>query len=223
MTGGRWLGLERVPEPPRPQLVVPSNRHPRDVRGLDVVRVVPARWKVQWNRGLPVTPTALTIRDMGPYLSHEELRDIAQHALRRRRTTCDDLTKMLGRGRPGAAPLRAVIEEIGPGYQVKYERTLHLALRQRGIDMKPQTKVEASDGRVAYLDLGIEELRFGVEIDGFLNHMARFQADRRRARMLALELGWTIAPVAVDEIVDSLDPVVDEIVRHVLRLRAAAA
>src|SRR4051812_48847575 len=25
MTGGRWLGLERVPEPPRPQLVVPSN------------------------------------------------------------------------------------------------------------------------------------------------------------------------------------------------------
>ena len=44
-----------------------------------------------------------------------------------------------------------------------------------------------------------------MEIDGFLNHMARFARDRRRARMLATECEWTIAPYAVEEVAKDLE------------------
>ena len=111
------------------------------------------------------------------------------------------------------------MEEVGPGFQVKWERLVCRAVAARGIALKPQAHVVAPDGRNAYIDLGIEELKFGVEIDGFLNHMARFGRDRKRARMLALECEWTIAPFAVEEVATSLDAVADEIVRHVHRLR----
>jgi very-short-patch-repair endonuclease len=223
LSGGRWHNLEEVPEPSRPQLVVPNNRHPRDIAGLDVRRVVPARWSVVWRRGLPVTPIALTVRDLADDVGHDPLRDIVQHALRRRRTSFESLARTLGRGRPGAAPLRRVLEEIGPGYQVKWERLVHRALLAVGVRMQPQTCVEAPDGRRAYVDLGLPDLRFGVEIEGFLNHMARFRADRRRARMLALELGWTIAPFAAEEIAADLSGVVREVVAYVRRLERAAA
>lgn len=223
MTAARWIGLEQVPEPTRPEFAVPNNRHPRDIAGLDVRRVVLPRWHVAWRNGLPVTPIALTIRDMAAQLTHEQLRDVVQHTLRRRRVTFDALTSTLGRGRPGAANLRAVLEEVGPGFQVKWERILFRAVLAEGVRMEPQTLVEAPDGRQAYVDLGIARLRFGVEIDGFLNHMARFRADRVRARMLAVELDWTIAPYAVEEIATRLGAVASEIARHVRRLEAAAA
>jgi very-short-patch-repair endonuclease len=223
LSAGRWTGLEQVPEPPRPQFVVPNDRRPRDTAGLDLHRVVPARWQVDWRRGLPVTPPALTIRDMAAELGAEQLRDVVQHALRRRRTSFEALTATLGRGRPGSTNLRAVLDEVAPGFQVKWERLLHRACLRAGVRMQPQTLVEAPDGRRAYVDLGIEQLRFGVEIDGFLNHMARFAADRRRARLLALELGWTIAPYAVEEIAAGVERVAAEIARHVRRLRAGLA
>src|SRR3954470_5837992 len=176
-----------------------------------------------WRHGLPLTPPAVTVRDVAADLRHAEVRDVVQHALRRRRMSFEQLTATLGRGIRGSAALRAVLEEIGPGYQVKWERMLHRALLGRGVRMEPQTKVVAPDGRTAYLDLGIEALRFGVEIDGFLNHMARFAADRRRTRLLAVELEWTIAQYAVEELAASMDRVVAEIVAYERLLRSRAA
>jgi very-short-patch-repair endonuclease len=222
-TAAAWLGLDRVLETDRPQLIVPCNRHLRPLPGVDVRRFVREDWVVQWHNGLPVTPVAMTIRDVAATMGRERARDVVQHALRRRRTTVADLTAQLGRGHFGAARLRSVLEEIGPGYQVVWERMLHRALCQVGIVLQPQVEVRAPDGRTAFIDLGDEELKFGVEIDGFLNHMARFRADRRRARMLALELGWTIAPFTADEIATSLPAVVGEIAAHLRRIGALAA
>ena len=222
-TAGREFGLERVPEPPKPQIVIP-NRRVLELPDVDIHRVVPERWQVIWHRGLPLTPVALTIRDIGADVHRDALRDIVQHALRRRQVDFDALLRTLGRGRPGSASLREILEEVGPGFQVKWERMVYRAVAARGVRLKPQAKVEAPDGRHAFIDLGIEELRFGVEIDGFLNHMARFAGDRRRARMLAVECEWTIAPYAVEEVAKDLAGVADEIVRHVRhleRLRAA--
>jgi hypothetical protein len=53
--------------------------------------------------------------------------------------------------------------------------------------------------------------------------MARFKAERRRARMLAVELDWKIAPYAVEEIATKLDAVADEIAAFVRALRRRAA
>src|SRR3954451_25495557 len=141
----------------------------------------------------------------------------------RREVTLHELIAELGRGLSGAARLRDVLEEVAPGYQVMWERRLHRALLKSGRRLKPQTKVVAPDGRTAYLDLGDEALRFGVEIDGFLNHMARFAADRRRARMLAVELDWTIAPYAVTELATSMDRVVAEILAFARLMQSRAA
>jgi very-short-patch-repair endonuclease len=221
-TAGREFGLERVPEPAKPQIVIPNNRD-LELPDIDIHRVVPARWQVIWRRGLPLTPTALTIRDIGADVRRDVLRDVVQHALRRRQVGFDALMRTLGRGRPGSALLRAVLEEVGPGFQVKWERMVYRAVAARGVRLKPQARVVAPDGREAFIDLGIEELRFGVEIDGFLNHMARFAGDRRRARMLAFECDWTIAPFATEEIAKDLAGVADEIVRHVRRLASLRA
>lgn len=100
---------------------------------------------------------------------------------------------------------------------------VYRAVAKRGVRLKPQARVVAPDGREAFIDLGIEELKYGVEIDGFLNHMARFARDRRRARMLATECEWTIAPYAVEEAAKDLDGVADDIVATVRRLQRRRA
>jgi len=222
LTAGREFGLEQVPAPAVPQIVIPNTRD-LELPGIDIHRVVPERWQIVWRRGLPLTPIPLTIRDIGADVNRDVLRDVVQHALRRRQVGFDALMRTLGRGRPGSALLRKILEEVGPGFQVKWERMVHRAVLKRGVRLTPQTLVEAPDGRSAYLDLGIEALRFGVEIDGFLNHMARFAADRRRARLLALELGWTIAPYAVEELAADLDAAAQEIAAYVKRLRRESA
>src|SRR4051794_5279180 len=222
-SAGCELVLERVPIPVRPQLVVPNNRDPQGLPALHIRRVSRAGWSVVWCRGLPVTATAIAIRDMAGDHPKPVVRDIVHHALRRRQTTLEQLEAARGRGLPGSRRLGEVVEEVAPGFQVTWERMLHRALLKRGVPMTPQVKVTAPDGRTAYLDLGITALRFGVEIDGFLNHMARFKADRVRSRMLAVDLGWTIAAYAVEEIADRIDAVADEIVRHVRRLQRQRA
>jgi very-short-patch-repair endonuclease len=113
--------------------------------------------------------------------------------------------------------------QVGPGYQVKWERDVRRAVASLGVDLQPQVSVSAPDGRRAFIDLGLPELRYGVEIDGFLHHMARFAADRQRARMLAVELGWVIAQFAVEEIAADLWGVAREIVRHVESIRRRVA
>lgn len=77
-----------------------------------------------------------------------------------------------------------------------------------------QILLVGSRGRRAYLDLGIRAIRLGVEIDAFARHIRRFAADRRRARMVCLELGWELAPVAVAEIAVDEDAVIRELLGY---------
>lgn len=221
-TAGVHLGLERVPDPPRPQFVVPSGRRFAHLPGLEVRRA--NSWHVTWHAGLPVTPVPVTIRDLAGDVPRDRLRDVVQHALRRRRTSWRALEATLGRGLGGSAALRDVLAEVAPGYQVKWERTLHRAVARRGLVLRPQVPVRGPDGTiVACLDLGDERLRFGVEVDGFVNHMARFVADRRRARKVAFDYGWLVAVYAVEEVADHLDEVADEVVRYGDQRRRALA
>ena len=223
LSAAQWFHLEQTPTPVRPQLVIPNTRDVGDVPGADIRRVVPHRWQVIWRRGVPLTPLPETLRDCAPHVHPDRLRDMVQHALRRRQVTETALARTLGRGLHGAAALRHVLEQLAPGYQVVWEQRLHRRLLQAGVVLQPQVEVEAPDGRRAFIDLGDKELMFGVEIDGFLNHMARFRADRARTRLLAVEMGWLLAPYAVDELAADMDGVVDEIVRHVTRLRSQRA
>jgi hypothetical protein len=175
-----FAGLERAPGYVRPEFVIPDNRFRRELPGITVHRVQRKRWSTIWRHGLPLVPVPVMIRQLAADAPYDVARDVVQHALRRRQVTQDRLLAQLGRGLSGAAALRRILEEVAPGYQVMWERRFHRELLDAGVRLQPQTRVVAPDGRVAYLDLGDEELKFGVEIDGFLNHMARFAADRRR-------------------------------------------
>lgn len=218
-----FVGLERSPAYVTPEFAVPDNRFRRELPGVMLHRVKRQRWETIWLEGLPLVPVPVMIRQVAAGCSHDVARDVVHHALRRRQVTQDRLLGQLGRGLDGAAALRKILEEVAPGYQVMWERRLHRALLKAGVRLKPQTRVVSPDGRVAYLDLGDEALRFGVEIDGFLNHMARFAADRQRSRVLAVEVGWTIAPYAVAEVASDMAGVVAEIASYVRTLRARAA
>lgn len=213
------IGLEQTPSAMQPEFVIPFTRMRRDIAGITVRRTRDT-WTSEWHRGLPVPPVAVVLRQLAADVPRHVARDVVQHALRRRRVTHAQLMARLGRGRPGAAALRSVLEELAPGYQASWERRLHRALLRLGVRLKPQVKVVAPDGRIAIIDLGDDTLRFGVEVDGFLNHMARFAADRRRSRLLALELGWTIAPYAVEELAADLAGAAREIAEHVGRRRS---
>lgn len=216
------VGLERVPAFAEPEFAVPGNRHGR----LDKVRlhrVEPKLWVVERRQGLPVPPVAVVIRQVAATTHDRVTLEVVEHALRRRQVTVERLTAQLGRGLAGAAALRRVLEQVAPGYQAMWERRLHRAVLKLGVRLTPQVEVKAPDGRRAFLDLGDEEIKFGVEVDGFLNHMARFAADRRRARLLAMECEWTIAPYAVEELAADLDAAAREIVAYVKRLRRKSA
>jgi very-short-patch-repair endonuclease len=212
------LGLERAPRAVQPEFVIPMRRMRRELPGIRVTRTR-IDWPVLSRRGLPFPPVAVVIRQVAIDAPDPVIRDVVQHALRRREVTLEQLLGQLGRGRPGAARLRRVLEEVAPGYQVVWERRLHRAVLAEGVRLRPQVPVRAPDGRAAVIDLGDEQIKFGVEIDGFLNHMARFAADRRRARMLGDELGWTIAPYAVEELARDLRGVAREIADSVRRRR----
>lgn len=217
------FGLERSPGYVRPEFATPGNRARRELPGITVHRIKPEMWSTIWRDGLPLVPVPMMLRQVAFDAPHDMTRDMVQHALRRRQVDHRQLLRQLGRGKRGAAALRPVLEEVAPGYQARWEGELHRALLKVGVRLTPQTRVEAPDGRLAYLDLGDERLEFGVEIDGFLNHMARFAADRRRARMLAVELEWTIAPYAVEELVANMPGVVAEIASYVRMLEARQA
>jgi len=123
--------------------------------------------------------------------------------------TLTGMAAELGRGRHGAGKLRAVLEEVAPGYQVVWEGRLHAALRELGLELDPQAPVRVANG-TRYVDLGNAALRFGVEVDGLIAHLDRFADDRRRDREL-LQAGWLIIHVAVSELVENLDAVAADV------------
>lgn len=176
--------------------------------------MLPKSFQLTKAAGLPVTPAALTLRELGMVIPRDWVRDMVQHALRRRRVTFSGLSTQLGRGRPGAAALREVLLEVAPGFQVLWEGILHRALGDAGLLMSPQVEVALPGGGLAVLDLALRELRLGVEIDGLVSHLDRFSQDRHRDRELQ-RAGWLILHFAVDEVRDNLPGVVREILHAV--------
>src|SRR6185437_11545747 len=81
------LRLDRAPLPldEEPDLVVPENRESDRLRGAASVRKMrPSRFSVVRAGGLPVTPAALTLRELGMVIPRDWVRDMVSHALRRR-------------------------------------------------------------------------------------------------------------------------------------------
>jgi hypothetical protein len=124
-----------------------------------------------------------------------------------------DLPELVGgverfRRQRGVVQLR----KLAPLADGRSESPGESVLRLRWLDLadlpapEPQVSITGAAGREIYrIDLGVEELRFGVEYDGVEHHTS--DADRahdlRRRYDLAVRRNWTVLPVTRENVFGS--------------------
>lgn len=146
---------------------------------------------ISYRRGLPTTSPALTVLDLLPSFGPV----IVDDALRIGATTLPQLQRALALSprRRGNAYRRDVLADSRDAPWSPLERDAHRRLRDAGITgWVTNHRVEA-DGIVAYIDIALEDLLLGLEIDGEDHHSTSFafHNDRRRDQALARS-GWQI-------------------------------
>jgi hypothetical protein len=213
-TAGHLLGLLDIDRPSRIDVTVRRGRHTR-VGGV-AMRVTKTLRddEVDVVRSIPVTSTGRTIVDLAGELSADRLELVVVDAIRRSRTTIEELTALLARReRPrGAVALRAILASVHPqaaALETPLEVAGIVALGRRGA-APPVLQYEVQDdaGRlVARPDGAWPELRVALELDGVTWHgtPSRRWADQRRTERLEA-VGWIVIRVtAADLRADRVD------------------
>jgi very-short-patch-repair endonuclease len=213
--------------PGRPEVTVPRSIRYR-VPGVrvhqsgDLELVAPVR-----RSGIPTTPVARTLLDLGAVVSPQRVHVALDDARRRRLTDWDALLATLvahaRKGRRGVGPLRAILDEhlgevamTGSGF----ERLVITRLRQAGLPPPVLQHGVSVAGRTYRLDLAYPDARLAVELDGSV-HLRRevWEADHARQNALVLA-GWTVLRFTWR---DYLDRPADLVRQVAGALRAAAA
>lgn len=193
--GARWVDddhpVELVHRPgrPVPGLVVRS-----DGMNPDETTV---------RRGLPVTTVHRTAFDLGRLLPRDEAvaRLDALHAIVP--FTTDDVAELTERhrGSRGVRRLPTTLSLVDGGAESPKETWLRLLLIDAGFP-SPTTQIAVigRSGKVAWIDMGWEAWRLGVEYDGDHHRTDRRQyvKDQRRLRMLEA-MGWTVIRVIAED------------------------
>ncbi len=175
-----------------------------------------------------LTPARLAF-DLARFLDDAEFESVIEQMLDRRIVRIPDLyaaSRRLRRtGRNGSARFDRVIarrptwaKPMGSDYEVRLLRSL----REQGIELTPQLRVELSNGAVIHLDGGDHGRRFGVEVDHHTWHGGRVAGDydKWRTRQL-LRLGWVVPRIPDSEIDADLPRVVSELAEIYWACRAA--
>ncbi len=152
--------------------------------------------------GVRLTTPLRTACDLGRLLSPDGAFAALDTMLRLRAFGHDELLAETGRfrGMRGVVQLRTFVpladaRSESPAESVTRRRWIHA-----GIQPRPELQIEVErPGQWAYrVDLGVEELRFGVEYDGQEWHFRTPEQrarDRRRRTWLESERDWLIEPV----------------------------
>jgi very-short-patch-repair endonuclease len=167
---------------------------------------------------ITVTSPARTIVDLAGVLDDEDLTAVVEDSIHRGLTTPMSIRRCLdalgGKGRPGTARLRDVLDDRGNQraavrrLEVKIWRTL----RARGLNPVRQFPVKC--GNTTYwLDCAFPQWRVAVEGFGDRFHRAARTRKRELKRFADLaRLNWRVVPVTWDEITDTPDDVVTSVV-----------
>jgi Transcriptional regulator, AbiEi antitoxin/Protein of unknown function (DUF559) len=151
---------------------------------------------------IPCTGLCRTLIDLGAVLWNvEPLQAAIDDAVRRELCSWDDLLHTLARhskkGRRGAGPLRAILEECY-GTRVpdsRFNRLVQRLIVDSGL-LAPVVEHEIRDasGRLlGRVDLALPELKIAIELDSRRHHLSAdaFESDRPRQNNLELE-GWLV-------------------------------
>lgn len=150
---------------------------------------------------IPCTGLCRTLIDLGAVLPIEPVQAAIDDAVRRDLCSWDDLLHTLAqhskKGRRGAGPLRAILEECY-GSKVpdsRFNRLVQRLIVDSGLQ-RPVIEHPILDARgrfVGRVDLAYPGLRIAIELDGRRPHLSAkaFEADRPRQNQLEL-LGWIV-------------------------------
>jgi hypothetical protein len=153
--------------------------------------------------GLPVTTRLRTAFDLGRHQSRPQALARLDALMWTRRFSIDAVGELAGRypRARGTRQLRELLPLVDGGADSPRESRIRLWLIDAGMPI-PQTQIPVFDGgrAVAYLDMGWEDVKVGVEYDGDHHRKDRRQyvKDIHRLRMLE-ELGWIIVRVIAEE------------------------
>lgn len=168
--------------------------------------------------------------DLGRIIGPNGIRVTAFEAINRKLTTWDRLADVYervgGRGRPGSAALRALLDEhFGrPVNESPLEDRAERLLVIGGLP-RPERQVRVDDRRgfVARVDLAYPDLRIAIEVDSIRWHLTPdgFERDRRKRNRLRVA-GWLVIEVT-DRMLREQPEVVVALVCEARRARLAAA
>jgi very-short-patch-repair endonuclease len=204
----------------RPELAIPRGRRHRGDsvrihRSTDLALVRPTM-----RLGIPTTPVARTLLDLGAVVTFEQLHLAVDDARRRRLVSWDDLVGVLvshaRRGRRGAGPLRALLSDHAAEVVATdsgFERLVIALLRSAGLPQPALQYVVEVDGRRYRLDMAYPEARVAIELDGTV-HLRRdvWEADHARQNALILA-GWTLLRFTWRDYTDRPSRIVTEVRR----------
>jgi len=201
----------------KPELWVPKTSNARS----ELVVVHRGTVAVNDRRGLgPIvlTSPARTLVDLAGTLDDEDLTAVVEDAIHRGLTTPMSVRRCLdvlgGKGRPGTARLREILDDRGTQrpaasrLEVKIWRTL----RAKGLHPVRQHPVKC--GSTTYwIDCAFPQWRVAVE--GFGDKFHRSARNRKRELQRLADLAtvsWRVLPVTWEDITDHPDDVVDKII-----------
>lgn len=173
-----WLG------PPEVTVFEGASRGRPGLRVYRTTRLDPR--ETRRREGVPVTAPARTLLDLATLISERDLARAVEEAQVLRIVTPRELAHIAGRGRPGSAALRAVLNlQHEPSLTRSEAEIAFLELiRSAGLPA-PETNVNVLGHEVDFL---WRAQKLIVEVDGFAYHSSRqaFERDRRRdARLQA--------------------------------------
>jgi hypothetical protein len=172
-----WLWGLTQGRPPRPEVSAPTKRR---IEGLTTRRRRLHPGEKTRRHGIPITAVPLTLLDLSPSLSSEDLARACHEAGVKHRTTPREVKQAVAR-RPnakGAAKLRAVLEGDEPLLLSKLEERFLDLLRAHNLPL-PLTN-RPRDGH--FVDCRWPEHRLTVELDSFRFHNSRYAWERDRKR-----------------------------------------
>lgn len=149
--------------------------------------------------GIPVATPALTLLQLGRYLSWAALERAVENALRRELTTLDEMDDLLRRyarqGRPGIRKLRSLVRArtaVTPPTESERETRLLQAIRRHGLpEPVRQFEVRHRGRMIGRVDFAYPDARITIEYDSDSFHTGRVatsEDSRRRHEMIAA--GW---------------------------------
>jgi len=167
---------------------------------------------------ITLTSPARTIVDLAGVLDDEDLTAVVEDAIHRGLTTPMSIRRCLdklgGKGRPGTARLRAILDDRGNerATMSRLEVRIWRTLRARGLTPVRQYPLKCGT-TTYYLDYAFPQWRVSVEGFGDKFHRSpRKRKDELKRLADLASIHWRVLPVTWDDITDTPDDVVAKIV-----------